>query len=82
MLKHAIVCGGCADTVRESVLTVDSGRESFAVPGSRTCVSNVPDPTLSQLGYIPAPNVHIVCLLIHVFVQFFILLPIYLLIYF
>ena len=27
---------------------------SLAAPGSRTCTSNAPDPTLNQLSYIPA----------------------------
>ena len=32
----------CADTVRESALKVDREEKSFAAPGTRTCVSDVP----------------------------------------
>ena len=35
MLMHAIVHGGCTDTVRESALAVDSERKSLATPGTR-----------------------------------------------
>ena len=34
---------GCADTVRESALKIDSGEgKSLAAPGNRTCVNGVP----------------------------------------
>ena len=46
MLMHAIIHGGCMDTVRESAQEVGSGEEkkkkTFAAPGIRTRVSIVP----------------------------------------
>ena len=47
LLMHAIVRGGCTDTVREFALVVDwgggGGGEFFAVPGTRTRVSILRD---------------------------------------
>ena len=42
MLMHAIAHWGCADTVRESALTADSGRKSLFSPRTRTRVSIAP----------------------------------------
>ena len=41
MLTHAIVQGGCPDTVRESALKTDSGRgnKSFSAQKTRICVT-------------------------------------------
>ena len=42
MLMQAIAHGGCTDTVRESALKADSGRQSLVAPGTRTRVSIAP----------------------------------------
>ena len=41
-LIHAIVHGGCTDTVREVALEVNSGENLFATLGTQTCVSVAP----------------------------------------
>ena len=62
MLMHAIAHGDRTDTVRESALEIDSGREkktkNFAVTGSRTRVSIVPGFSVrrSISWAIPAPS--------------------------
>ena len=51
MLMHAIAHWGCADTVRESALTADSGRKSLFSPRTRTRVSIAP-------GFSPSRTIY------------------------
>ena len=54
---HAIAHEGCADTVRESALNVDSGRKIPCRTGESNLRQWRAGPTLYQLSYIPAPTV-------------------------
>ena len=56
MLMHEVAHGRCTNTVRESALNVDSGREkkSLAALGTGTRVSIVPGFSVGRCSY-PAP---------------------------
>ena len=47
----------CATALRVDFFFLGGGGwgGSLAAPGSRTCVSSAPDPTLNQQSYIPVP---------------------------
>ena len=47
---------GCTDTVRESALTVDSGRKIPFRTGESNLRWQRADPMLHQLNYIPTPQ--------------------------
>ena len=47
---------GCTDTVRESALKVDSGRERSCPTGKSNLPQRRAGPTLYQPSYIPAPQ--------------------------
>ena len=55
MLMLVIAHKGCTDTVRESALKVDSGREIPCRTGKWNLSQERARPTLYQLGYLPAP---------------------------
>ena len=47
--------GGCINTVRDPALELDSVRKEPWRTGEFNPCQHVPNPTLSQLSYIPAP---------------------------
>ena len=62
MLMRAIAHEGCTDTVRESVLKVDSGRKILCRTGESNLRQRRAGPTFYQLSYIPT-GVVMKCLL-------------------
>ena len=54
MVMHAIALGGCMDTVRESAVTVDSGRELRCCTGESNLCQRLAGLTHCQLNYILA----------------------------
>lgn len=51
-VNYMIAHGGCTNTYK----TLTVGEKSLAAPGSQSCISSTPDPTLKHLSYIPTPS--------------------------
>ena len=75
MLMDAIERGVCTDTVKESALKFDSGREIPCRTGESNLRQRHAGPTIYQLSYIPIPS-DIYILIPLLTTSFFFILPV------